>query len=197
LVARAAKLSLKQKRLLATALADARGRTSARLALTVVYVSDKYPLYSLVYGALAGIAVLGALALGWPNLPLRDGFYAAVGATIVVTALFDIMPLRLKFIPRHAKFWECWELAHRSFAARILAQNDRKTGILIFVSLGERYIEVVTDRDVDRHIPQSVWDALIKDFTTAAKRRRIGEGLIAAVENATKVLEQHYPAQRS
>ena len=96
-------------------------------------------------------------------------------------------------VPRHAKNWESWELAHRAFASRILAQNDRKTGICFFVSLAERYVEVVTDRDVDLHIPQSVWDAIIKDFLAEARRGRVGEALPKAVEACTKVLEQHYP----
>jgi putative membrane protein len=194
MVTGAAKLSSQEKRQLAAALADARRRTSARLAMTVVYVSDKYPLYSMVYGGFAGIVALGVLALFWPGLTLRVGFYAAVGAAFLVTALLDVMPIRLRFIPPHAKLWECWELAHRSFASRILARTDRKTGILIFVSLGERYIEVVTDRDVDLKIPQSVWDGLIGDFMIAAKQNRIAEGLVAAVETATEVLEKHYPA---
>jgi putative membrane protein len=98
-------------------------------------------------------------------------------------------------VPRHAKHWECWELAHRSFASRVLAQTDRKTGILLFVSLGERYVEVVTDRDVDLKVPQSAWDAIIKDFTAAAKQKRLADGLVAAVEACTKVLETHYPAK--
>lgn len=187
-------LTADEKRQLAAALAAAKTQTAARIKLTVVYVSDKYPLYSMLYGAFVGIAVLGGLALFLPGLPLREGFYAAVGTTIAVTALCDILPVRLKLIPRHAKFWECWELAHRSFAARILARNDRKTGILLFVSLGEHYVEVVTDRDVDRHIPQREWDTLIAAFAGAARSGRIGDGLIGLVEGATAVLAPHYPA---
>jgi putative membrane protein len=56
-------------------------------------------------------------------------------------------------------------------------------------------VEVVTDRDVDLRIPQSVWDAIIKDFLAGAAKGRLGSSLIAAVEACTKVLEQHYPAE--
>lgn len=171
----------------------ARAKTSARMRLTVVYVSDKYPLYSMVYGALAGIFVLGALAIGWPDIPLRDGFYAALGTTIVVTAALDWLPLRLMFIPRKAKFWECWELAHRSFASRILARNDRKTGVLLFVSLGERYVEVVTDRDVDLRLRQGEWDRLIAAFTARAHKGEVGEALIELVEASGNLLATVYP----
>ena len=195
MVARAANLSKEQHQRLTAALSDAEKRSSARLALAVVHVSDKYALYPLIYGALAGLAALGGLAIFQSALSLRIGFCVAAGVFVAVSLTLEWLPLRLLFIPKRAKFWECWELAHRSFASRVLAQNDRKTGILFFVSLAEHYVEVVTDRDVDRHVPQSVWDAIIKDFAAAAQKNRIGDGLLAAVEAATKVLETHYPAK--
>lgn len=182
-----------EKKRLAIALKEAKAKTSARIRLTVVYVSDKYPLYSLVYGAFAGTLVLGLLALFVPALSLREGFCMAVGTTVVVTALLDWLPLRLMFIPRRAKFWECWELAHRAFASRILARNDRKTGVLLFVSLGEHYVEVVTDRDVDRHLRQGEWDRLIAAFTARARRGEVGEGLIELVDASGTLLAGVYP----
>jgi putative membrane protein len=174
---------------------EAGKRTAARFELVTVPVSDRYALYPLIYGAVVGLAVLGALALFWPELTLRTGFLATAVAFAAASFLFEWLPLRLMLVPRHAKHWECWELAHRSFASRVLAQTDRKTGILLFVSLGERYVEVVTDRDVDLKVPQSAWDAIIKDFTAAAKQKRLADGLVAAVEACTKVLETHYPAK--
>jgi putative membrane protein len=188
-------LSRDERARLHAACDTAEKRTSARFELVTVPVSDRYALYPLIYGAVVGLAVLGALALFWPELTLRTGFLATAVAFAAASFLFEWLPLRLMLVPRHAKHWECWELAHRSFASRVLAQTDRKTGILLFVSLGERYVEVVTDRDVDLKVPQSAWDAIIKDFTAAAKQKRLADGLVAAVEACTKVLETHYPAK--
>ena len=190
-----AHLKADEHKRLSAALAEAEKRTKARFELVTVPVSDRYALYPLIYGAVVGLAVLGALALFWPDLTLRTGFYAAAGSFAAASFLFEWLPLRLLLVPRHAKHWECWEMAHRSFAARVLAQTDRKTGILLFVSLGERYVEVVTDRDVDLHVQQSTWDAVIADFTRAAKQGRLADGLVAAVDACTKVLETHYPAK--
>lgn len=187
------KLTEAQRATLKLALDAAEKRTSARIAVTTVPISDKYKLYPMVFGGLVGMAVLAVLAVAWPHIELRQAFLITVIAAGVGTFLLDFWPLRLAVVPRHAKLWECWELAHRAFASRILAQNDRKTGILVFVSLGERYVEVVTDRDVDRHIAQSVWDAIIKAFLAEAKQGRVGDGLPKMVEACAGVLEQHYP----
>lgn len=187
------KLSSDDRARLHVACEAAEKRTSARLAVVTVPVSDRYALYPLVYGGIAAVTVLAVLAVFFRHMPLRESFILTVAIAGVVTFALDVIALRLMVVPRHAKNWECWELAHRAFASRVLAQNDRKTGILFFVSLGERYVEVVTDRDVDRRVPQSVWDAVIKEFLDTARAGRVGEALTAAVESCTKVLEQQYP----
>ena len=189
------KLTHEERRKLQDACGAAEARSSAHLALVTVPVSDRYALYPLVYGGITAVAVFAALALFWHRLPIREAFFITAVIAAAVTFLLDWMPLRLMAVPRHAKNWECWELAHRSFAARILAQTERKPGIVLFVSFGERYVEVVTDRDVDLRVPQSTWDAIIQEFLAHAKRGRVAEALLSAVEACTKVLEQHYPAE--
>ncbi len=189
------KITNEQRANLKAALGAAEKRTSARIAVATVPISDHYKLYPLVYGGLVGVLVLAVLAFFWPQMALRNAFLITIVTSGVVMFLLDFWPLRLAAVPRHAKLWECWELAHRAFASRVLAQNDRKTGILLFVSLGEHYVEVVTDRDVDRHIPQTTWDAIIKAFLAEAKQGRVGEALPKMVEAATQVLEPHYPPQ--
>lgn len=187
------KLSSDERGKLHAAVETAQARTSARLAVVTVPISDRYALYPLVLGGTAAFLTGAVLAVFFRHMPLREAFFLVALVAAAATFLLDIMALRLAVVPRHARNWECWELAHRAFASRILAQNDRKTGILLFVSFGERYVEVVTDRDVDRHIPQSVWDALIKDFLAEAKQGRVGEALPKMVEASAKVLEQYYP----
>jgi len=187
------KLTSDERKALHDAIAAAEARTSARLAVLTVPVSDRYKLYPLVYGGLAALVAAAVLALWQPHIDLREAFVIIALVAASVTFLLDILPLRLMVIPRHAKNWECWELAHRAFASRILAQNDRKTGILFFVSLGERYVEVVTDRDVDLHIRQSVWDAIIQDFLKEAKAGRVGEALPKAIAASAEALAEYYP----
>lgn len=187
------KFNSDERKRIHTACEAAEARTSARLVAVTVPVSDRYALYPLVYGAILGLAVLGILAIFWPEMSLRTAFFASGVAFAALSFLFDWLPLRLLLVPKRAKHWECWELAHRSFAARVLAQTDRKPGIVVFVSLGERYVEIVTDRDVDLHIPQTTWDAVIADFTDAARKGRTADGLVAAIGACANELEKYYP----
>jgi len=190
-----AHLSVDDHKRLSAALAEVEKRTTARFVLVTVPLSDRYALYPIIYGAIVGLAVLGALALFWPELSLRMGFLAAAVGFAASSFLFERRPLRLMVVPKPVKHAHALAMAHHAFAARVLAQTDRKPGIVFFVSLGERYVEVVTDREVDLSVPQSTWDAVIADFTRAAKQKRLADGLVAAVESCAKVLEAHYPAK--
>lgn len=173
----------------------AEAHTRARLVVVTMPVSDRYAIFPAFYGALASIAAVAGLALFTPALPLRTAFFVGAVIFAAVSFLLDWLPLRLASVPKRIKHAHARQMAHHAFAARVLARNDRKTGIVFFVSLGERYVEVVTDRDVDLKIPQSVWDAIITDFTKAAKAGRVADGLVTAIEASTKVLAQHYPAE--
>jgi putative membrane protein len=187
------KLSSGAREALHAASAAAEKRTSARIAVVTVPVSDRYDLYPLVFGAVVGFLVFSVLAGFFHHLALREAFLITAVAAAAATLALESMALRLMVVPRSAKNWKCVELAHRAFAARILARNDRKTGICFFVSLGERYVEVVTDRDVDLHIPQTVWDAIIKEFLAEARQGRVGTALPKAVNACATGLEQYYP----
>lgn len=186
-------LSADDHKRLSAALADAAKRTKARFELVTVPVSDRYALYPIVYGAIVGLAALGALALFQPELSLRWGFLAAAMAFAASSLLFEWLPLRLLLVPKRVKHSHAQAMAHHAFAARVLAQADRKPGMVFFVSLSERYAEVVTNRDVHHHAGQVAWDAVIADFTDAARKGRVADGLLGAIEACTTVLETHYP----
>ncbi|MDE2133773.1 MAG: TPM domain-containing protein [Alphaproteobacteria bacterium] len=188
-------LSADDHKRLSAALTGAAKRTKARFELVTVPISDRYALYPIVYGAIVGLTVLGALALFRPELSLRWGFLAAALAFAASSLLFEWLPLRLLLVPKRVKHSHAQAMAHHAFAARVLAQTDLKPGIVFFVSLGERYVQVVADHDVHRHVGQANWDTIIADFTDAARKGRAADGLLGAIEACTKVLETHYPPE--
>jgi len=177
------------------ALTDAAKRTSARFEVVTVPLSYRYALYPIIYGAVAALAVFGILALFLPEYSLRTGFYATALAFMAASLLLEWRPLRLMIVPKRIKHSHTAAMAHHAFAATILAQSERKPGVALFVSLGERYVQVIADREVHSRVPQESWDAVVADFTDAARKGRIADGLLGAVESCTKVLEQHYPAK--
>jgi putative membrane protein len=176
------------------ATAAVESRTSAAFTLAIVPVSERYLLFPLVWGAVLALTATGVLALLDPELGIGMGFVVAL--FIALSLVFDWLPLRLRLVPRRAKHAHARQLAHREFAARILAAAPHRNGVLFFVSLGERYVEVIADRDIHARVPEGIWDRIVADFIAAVKAGRLADGFIAAIEACAAVLETHYPRER-
>jgi putative membrane protein len=183
-----------ERRRIDAAIAAVEQRTSAIFALAIVPVSDRYFLFPVVWSAIIALVATGVIALLRPELAIGDGFLVDAAVFALLTLTFDWRPLRLLFVPRRVKHAHARQFAHREFAARILASAQHRNGVLFFVSLGERYVEVIADRDIHARVGQAAWDKLVADFIAAVSTGRLAEGFIAAIEACGAMLETHYPA---
>ena len=192
-----AKLSASDHARLAQAADAVRAKTSVRFELLVVAVSDRYALYPVAYGAFAALIAGGALALFASHVSLRDGFGLEALVFVATSLLFEWLPLKLLLVPRRMKHERARQLAHRAFAARILAAQERRTGMVFFAALGERTVELVTDDALDRRIGQARWNAIVADVTAQAKAGRVVDGLEQAIAACGTALAEHFAATLS
>jgi len=175
------------------AMKTAGARTSADFALVIVPVSDRYTLYPLLGAAIIALSVTGIVALLRPGYSIQTGF-SINGALFIALALaLDWMQIRIRLVPAEVKRRHARELAHREFAVRIVAPGTRRTGVMFFVSIGERYAEILADRDTHALAPDAVWNKIVDRFLDAVKAGRLADGVVDAVEACGAILEEHHP----
>lgn len=192
MVTRKTSLSSEEHARIHAAVAEVERRTSAAFALAIVPVSDRYLLYPVVWGAILGLTATGIAALLDSALSIGQGFLIDAAVFAPLTLLLDWLPLRLLIVPKRIKHNHAHRLAHREFAAHIIAAQHRRS-VLFFVSLGERYVEILADRDIHGRVAEGTWDKFVGDFVAAVKAGHISEGFIAAVEACGALLETNYP----
>jgi putative membrane protein len=178
---------------IAGAVAAAQAGSDSRFALVVVPASDRYHLYPVVWGAGVALIALAALALGLPQLELRPAAMIVVGIFLAASLVLEWRPLRMLSVPRRAKHAHAHALAHREFAVRVLAHPEKKGGVLFFVSLAERYAEIIADHALHEAAGQAAWDGIVAEFTSAAARGRIADGFLAGCEACGALLAEHHP----
>ena len=71
--------------------------------------------------------------------------------------------------------------------------TEHNNGLLIYLLLAERAIEIVADRGLLRHVPQAQWDALLAGMRQAFGQRRFEAGLAEAIDAVGGLLERHFP----
>jgi len=71
--------------------------------------------------------------------------------------------------------------------------TEHNNGVLIYLLLAERAIEIVADRGVDRHVAPEEWKAIVARMSAAFREERIEDGLTQALEEVSALLVQYFP----
>ena len=71
--------------------------------------------------------------------------------------------------------------------------TEHNNGVLIYLLLAERAIEIVADRGLTRAIPSEAWSALVSRMRQAFREGRFEEGLQQAVDEVSALLKRHFP----
>lgn len=82
------------------------------------------------------------------------------------------------------------------FAQHHVWDTEDNTGILLYLLLAERRIEIVADRGIARRVAQSEWDGVCRDMEQAFLREQFIAGLEAGFAALTRLLSTHFPAGR-
>ena len=175
------------------AVLDVERDANTDFAVQVVRLSDRYVLFPLLWAGVIALLAGAAIAVFRPELGLRIGIAIEAAVFTVASLALDWLPLRLMLVPKRHKYAQARALAHRAFASKILADDDPRPGVLFFVSIGERYVEVITERTVKARIDDAVWETIVADFVRTAGGGRLADGVLAAVKASGAVLKQHFP----
>jgi hypothetical protein len=71
--------------------------------------------------------------------------------------------------------------------------TEYNSGVLIYVQLLDRRIEIVADRGIAAKVEQTEWNAICRAMEKAFKEGRFAEGALQAIERITALLARHFP----
>jgi putative membrane protein len=201
-----------------TAINDAEARTTGELYCVVTEQSGDYGETPLAWAA--GVALLGPALLllggvhvsapdllgGWSaeqvgEVASRAARDALVGAVVLQAVLFVLTlvivalpPVRRALTPRAFKRDRVRRRALEQFAAKNLHLTRDRTGVLIFVSFGERMAELIADEGIAAHVEPRVWDQAMAALVDGLRRGEPGAGISAAVRQCGEVLAERFPS---
>ena len=79
------------------------------------------------------------------------------------------------------------------FALLDVWDTEENTGVLIYVQLVDRAIEIVADRGIAKRVPQAEWDAICRAMERAFRAHRYEQGALEAIGTVTAILARHFP----
>ncbi len=183
-----------EHRQIRAAIEEVERSTAADLDLVVTRVSDRYSLYPLIWAAVTALGVTIILVLMRPGIGARAALALEVALLIAATLIYSLMPLRLMLVPAHVKRAHARQLAHREFAAQYARGGATRKRILLFISMGERYVEIIADHETYAAADPNLWRQMVADFTGIVQSGSMAQGVLRAIEACGAVLRQHHPA---
>lgn len=71
--------------------------------------------------------------------------------------------------------------------------TEQNNGVLIYLLVADRAIEIVADRGLSRCVAPERWDAVLATLAPALKAGHFDEGLAAAIQAVDRLLQDHFP----
>jgi putative membrane protein len=193
------------------AIAAAERRTTGEIFAVVARESDDYRSIPVLWATLIALFVplpllfvtipqewLSDAGSPWQSaarilLPTAWIYVAQLIVFIVLAVVLSLPAVKPHVVPRRTKDEHAHGLAVEQFLAHGLHITEARTGVLIFVSLAERYAEIVADAGIAAKVDQAVWDAAMAALLADIRAGRLAEGLTGAIERAGAVLAEHFP----
>jgi uncharacterized membrane protein len=73
--------------------------------------------------------------------------------------------------------------------------TEHNNGVLIYLMLAERQVEIVADRGISRHVPDAHWQAVVQHLGEHLLTGDFDNGLTQALQEVSALLVEHFPLQ--
>ncbi len=72
--------------------------------------------------------------------------------------------------------------------------TEHNSGVLIYLLLADRQVEIVADRGIHARAGSGAWAANCRDMQAAFKTASYQEGVVRGIQAVTRQLTEHFPA---
>ncbi len=177
---------------IADAITAAEAETSGEIVAVIAPESSSYLHAPFLWAALVALAVPWPFVF-WTWWPIQHIYVLQVAVFAALVVVLMYRPLRLALVPNSLKR----KRAHRRAVEQFLAQNlhttPGRTGVLIFVSVAERFAEVLADAGIHAKVPEGAWQTIVDDLTDHIGRDQADEGFVRAITAVGDHLARHFP----
>ncbi|OUR99524.1 hypothetical protein A9Q84_00460 [Halobacteriovorax marinus] len=189
------KLSDKDKTLISEAIKSAESKTSGEIVPVVLSQSDFYPAahfrLALIIGMLFSFTCYYTYDFDDPIMLL----WIQIPGMIVGYLLAYIKFIKRIFTTKSEMEEEVYQRALEIFHNHRVSMTKDRTGIMIYISLLERKVEVLADCGINEKVEKDYWNKLVSGLISKIKDGKIVEGLNAAISECGHSLQDSFPIQ--
>jgi putative membrane protein len=179
-----------------TAIRAAEAKTSGEIVCVLAQTSSDTTALPILVAAIVALAVPWLL-VALTAMPVNRILLLQIVVFFTLAMLLCLPRVRIALVPRAARRAIAHRVAMEQFTICGIGRKQDRTGILMFVSLAERYARIIADQGIAARVPQSEWQGAVDALGAHMAGYRIADGFITAVDVCGKVLESHFPRTES
>lgn len=185
-------ISAQDREHIANAIHAAEARTSGEIVCVLAQQSSDATALPILIAAIVTLA-LPWLLVAATEMPVDRILLLQIVVFIALVTLLCLPRVRVALIPRVARRAVAHRVAMEQFTIRGIARKKDRCGILIFVSLAERYARIIADEGIAARVPQSEWQRAVDALISHMRDGRIAEGFVTAINMCGNELATHFP----
>lgn len=185
-------ISAQDRERIAKAVGAAEDKTSGEIVCVLAQSSTADTALPVLVAAVATL-VLPWILVAFTAMTVKAILSLQIAAFLVLWILFSVPRVRAHLLPRRLRRQMAYRAATEQFIARGIERKKDRCGILIFVSLAERYARIIADDGIAARVPQSEWQAAVDALVAHVREDRIADGFVAAIDLCGKELAVHFP----
>ena len=112
---------------------------------------------------------------------------------VFLAVVFRWPPLMMKVIPRSVKHHRAMLKARALFELEGVHLTRGRNGIMLYVSVAEKYVEVIGDRGISQHVSEAQWQEIVSGFTDHVRRGEVCQGYLTAIAHCGELLKRYCP----
>lgn len=168
-------------------------RTTAKIGIVVLPASGHYRSLLMLYGFILGSVVSYTLWMFY-KLPFPLLLLAQLGGMILVEFVPQLCGLSACLAPKRLRHYKANQAAHFHYLKLHAEMPKDEPFVLLFVSLAERYVHIVTNPIVHRSIPGN-WQLVTERFTGSIRTKGPRVACLEAIEHIGEILSGPFPKQ--
>jgi len=185
-------ISAQDRERISAAIRAAEAKTSGEIVCVLAQTSSDASALPILVAALIALA-LPWLLVAFTAMPINRILLLQVVVFFALAVLLCLPRVRIALVPRAARRAIAHRVAMEQFMIRGVGRKKDRSGVLIFVSLAERYARIIADQGVAARVPQSQWQGAVNALTAHMSGGRVADGFLAAIDLSASVLESHFP----
>lgn len=186
-------LSKTDKQNISNTIKNLEQKSEAELVAVISKKSGEYDYFWLISCFFTIFAISIFLVIFYPigALELLSVQVSFVAIILALTFMFE--DIFIKLLPNFYKHKKASIHANRLFEQLGIKRTKSHIGIMFFVSVRERYVEIVVDDGIKKKIDKQYWEKVVANFIKSVKNDEFAKGYMNAINECSEILIENFP----